>query len=176
MVGRWLKRIFWIVVLAGVASAVDLAEARIRQARSQLEFAPSELERAESLIERNVIAEAVHDRKKMDVATAEAEVASAIATLEVRKRELESARARLIGPENPDDSGSEAESCCIEVHTPVSGKVLRIISESEQVVAAGTPPLEIGDPVDLETTRRPSLSRCRQGTRERYCQGHRLGR
>ena len=40
--------------------------------------------------------------------------------------------------------------CCIEIRAPVTGRVLKIIQNSEAVVAAGSPLLEIGDPLDLE--------------------------
>jgi HlyD family secretion protein len=40
--------------------------------------------------------------------------------------------------------------CCIQIRAPVTGRVLKIIQESEAVVQAGTPLIEIGDPLDLE--------------------------
>src|SRR6516164_8229460 len=40
--------------------------------------------------------------------------------------------------------------CCVEIRAPVTGRVLKIIQESETVVQAGTPLIEIGDPRDLE--------------------------
>jgi HlyD family secretion protein len=40
--------------------------------------------------------------------------------------------------------------CCVTVRAPVDGRVLRLIQESERVVVAGTPLLEIGDPDNLE--------------------------
>ena len=76
-------------------------------------------------------------------------MARAKANLEVRKRELESAQARLIGPEEAW-KGEVPVGCCVTVRAPVSGRVLRLIQESERVVAAGTPLLEIGDPDNLE--------------------------
>ena len=56
--------------------------------------------------------------------------------------------ARLIDPSTaltPTDP-----ICCVQIRAPVTGRVLKIIQESEAVVQAGTPLLEIGDPVDLE--------------------------
>jgi HlyD family secretion protein len=38
----------------------------------------------------------------------------------------------------------------VELRAPVSGSVLRVLEESERIVAAGTPLLEIGNPEDLE--------------------------
>lgn len=130
-------------------AAVDLAEANIKQARSQLEFARNDLTRAEKLAASKTISDRALEKAKLDVDSAEAAVASAVATLEVRKRELESAKARLIQPGDVNRDASSA-NCCIQVYSPVDGQVLRIITKSEQVVQAGAPMLDIGDPHDLE--------------------------
>ena len=128
-------------------AAVNLAAARVREARSQLDFAKGDLARAERLAARKTISQRALEKARLDVVSAEANLASAIATEEVRKRELEQARAQLI---EPGQEESERADCCVEVRAPVSGRVLKIINESEQVVQAGTPLIEIGDPRDLE--------------------------
>jgi HlyD family secretion protein len=130
-------------------AATDLADAQIRQARSQLEFARSDLRRAEELFASRTVSDRALEKARLDVASAEAAVASAVATLEVRRRELESAKAQLI---QPGQSSAELRSavCCVQVRSPIDGRVLRIIAESEQVVQAGAPLLELGDPADLE--------------------------
>jgi len=128
-------------------SGVTLAQAQVDQARSQLAFARSDLIRAAELAERRTIPERSLEKARLDVATGESAVASALATLEVRRRELESARAQLI---QPGEGGGPANACCIEVRSPVDGRVLKLIVESEQVVGAGSPLVEIGDPADLE--------------------------
>jgi HlyD family secretion protein len=127
-------------------AAVDLAEAQVRQARSQLEFAQSDMRRAEELAASRTISARALDKAKLDVDSAEAAVASAIATLEVRRRELESAKARLIQPGEAETS----ERSAVEVRSPIDGVVLKIVAESEQVVLPGAPLIEIGDPRDLE--------------------------
>jgi len=38
----------------------------------------------------------------------------------------------------------------VEVYSPVSGSVLQVVNESEGVVAAGTPLIEVGDPQQIE--------------------------
>jgi HlyD family secretion protein len=43
-----------------------------------------------------------------------------------------------------------SECNCVEVTSPVSGRVLRVLKESEGVVTPGTALLEVGDPADLE--------------------------
>ena len=39
---------------------------------------------------------------------------------------------------------------CIEIRAPVPGRVLKITQESEAVVQAGAPLIDIGNPLDLE--------------------------
>lgn len=138
--------------VSAAEAAVTLAEAQVGEAQSQLDFAQSESRRADELARRGTISERAHEQARTQVDTARARLASAEATLEVRRRELESARARLIGPETEAGSrpGAGAESCCIQVFAPVDGEVLSIPTESEQVVAAGTPLVEIGHPRNLE--------------------------
>jgi len=129
------------------SAAVNLAEAQLKQAQSQLEFAKADLNRAVELAARQTISVRALEKAKLDVATAEAGVASAVAALEVRRRELVSARARLI---QPGDIDTAQRTCCVQIRAPVSGRVLRIVAESEQVVQAGAPLIELGDPADLE--------------------------
>lgn len=132
-------------------AAVDLAEAQIKQAKAQLEFTKGDLRRAEELAASHTISARGLEKARLDVDSAEAGVASAIATLEVRKRELESAKAHLIQP-GVGVKAAPSASCCIDVRSPIDGRVLRIIAKSEQVVQPGAPLIEIGDPRDLEIT------------------------
>jgi HlyD family secretion protein len=43
-----------------------------------------------------------------------------------------------------------ADCDCVDVYSPVSGSVLRVLQESEAVVASGTALVEIGNPQELE--------------------------
>ena len=128
-------------------AAIDLAEAQVRQAQAQLDFARSDLDRAMELARRETISQRALDQARFEVATAESGLASAEATLEVRRRELASAEAGLIQPGGP---ATESATCCINVMAPIDGQVLRVLVESEQVVQAGAPLIEIGNPGDLE--------------------------
>jgi HlyD family secretion protein len=129
------------------SAAVDLAEAQVRHSRSQLAFAQNDLKRATALTVGQTISERTLEKAHLDVTASEAALATALATLEVRKRELESARANLI---QFNEDQPRAEGCCVQIRAPVSGRVLKIHNESEQVVLAGRPLIEIGDPSDLE--------------------------
>jgi HlyD family secretion protein len=130
-------------------AAVALAEAEVNQAAAELEFAESELKRAAALIGTKAISERAMERAKIDADTRRAALARTRSNLEVRKRELESGQARMLGPEE-QWKGEVAVGCCVNVRAPANGRVLRLIQESERVVVAGTPVVEIGDPSDLE--------------------------
>jgi HlyD family secretion protein len=130
-------------------AGVTLAEAETNQAAAELEFAQSELQRAHTLMRSKTISERTLERARIDVETRQASLARAKASREVRKRELESAQARLIAPEEAW-KGEVPAGCCVTVKAPVSGRVLRVLQESERVIAVGTPLIEIGDPDNLE--------------------------
>jgi HlyD family secretion protein len=129
---------------ASARASVGLAAAEVKQAEAQLTFIKTELERAERLSQQGTISDRALDKARLDVATAAAALDSAKASLTVRERELQRAEAALI--ENETGEGP----CCTEIKAPVTGRILRVLAESEQVVQAGTPLVEIGDPQDIE--------------------------
>lgn len=131
-------------------SAVNLAQATVARATADLEFRNKELARAELLLKREVVSQRHYDEAVLAQKTSTAALNTAVAELGVRQRELESAQAQLIEPNGDLDSDQLARSCCIQVHAPVSGRVIRIVTESETVVQSGAPLLEVGDPSDLE--------------------------
>ncbi len=136
--------------VAAATAAVSLADAQVLRAKSELVFAEAELNRAVQLRETQTISAQALEKARLDVETGKAAVASEQATLEFRRRELESAEARLMGPESVQAHPDDADDCCVRVTAPVDGRVLKIIHESEQRVGAGQPLLELGDPRDLE--------------------------
>ena len=126
-------------------SAVDLARAQVAQAEAALEFKTSEADRARALFDKATVPKRVLDTAVLDQKTAKAALDSARANLAVRERELDSATA-VLGSNDPYG----AEACCVDLIAPVSGRVLRVLSENEQIVLPGTPIMEIGNPGNLE--------------------------
>ncbi|HEY0682239.1 MAG TPA: HlyD family efflux transporter periplasmic adaptor subunit [Steroidobacter sp.] len=141
--------------LAEARAGVDAADAATKFAKAQLgraeaerDFAQSELRRLRALASRQSISQNDLDSAERRAKTAIAAVAEANASLRMRESEYAQARARLL---NPTKVTKAAKDCdCVIVHSPVSGSVLRVLQESEMVVAAGTPILEIGDPANME--------------------------
>jgi HlyD family secretion protein len=128
-------------------AALALAKAEAEKAQAELNFARAEFERARELARKGTISKSARDRAEMEADSREAALNTAMANVNVRAFALETAKARLIEPESEFDTSG---SCCVRIRAPVSGRVLRLLQESEQVVQAGTPLIEIGDPADLE--------------------------
>ncbi|MEP9389951.1 HlyD family efflux transporter periplasmic adaptor subunit [Mesorhizobium sp. KR9-304] len=134
--------------LAATEAAMTLAEAETRRIEAALRFSRTELQRAEALARTEAISAKVLSKARFDVETNEAALASAKAQVEVRRNERAGVAARLSEPSGALPQSDPA--CCIQIRAPVTGSVLKIIQESEAVVQAGAPLIEIGDPRDLE--------------------------
>jgi HlyD family secretion protein len=127
----------------------DFASAAVLQAEKELRFAEAELERASYLVGKKVMAVNALEKRQLDADSAQQRLVSARAQLDVRLHNLEIAEAKLLGPATP--AGAEPkEDCCMYVTSPVNGIVLKIPVENEQIVQAGTPLVEIGNPLDTE--------------------------
>jgi len=138
----------YIATVESAKASENFAQAEMRRINAALGFARKELKRAQALARTDVIARRALDLAQFDVETNEAALASATAQLDVRRGERARAEARLIDPSSAPAQSNPA--CCIQIRSPVAGRVLRIIQENEAVVQAGAPLIEIGDPTDLE--------------------------
>jgi HlyD family secretion protein len=125
-----------------------LAEASVKEARVELNFAQSELNRARKLRADAVMSERELEDAERTFRTRQAALETVIATRQARQAELERARAQLI---SPTDARVRGKDCpCVPIRAPVDGRILKILHKSEGVVSAGEPLVEIGDPTDLE--------------------------
>jgi HlyD family secretion protein len=125
-----------------------LAEAELAEAQAEFEFAEGELKRARRLREEKTISERELDDATRRYKTTRANVATARSGLEVRRFELERARAQLMSPVHSQSTHLDCK--CVPLLAPVSGSILRVLHKSEGVVEAGAPLVEIGNPGDLE--------------------------
>ena len=134
--------------VASADAAVKQADADIRRLQAALDFSRNELQRAQTLARTQTISAQAFDKAKFEVETSEAALVSARAQLEVRQFARTSLAARLIDPTNITAPANPV--CCVQIRAPVTGRILKIIQDSEAVVQAGTPLIDIGDPADLE--------------------------
>ena len=135
-------------------AGVNAAEAGLRVARADLnsalaqqDLADSEYSRLRPLVEGGAVSQSQLDQSERAKRSADAAVDTAQAAISMREAELANARARLI---SFDDSSLKLESGLsdgefIPLTAPISGRILRVIQESETTVAAGQTVLEIGD-------------------------------
>jgi len=130
------------------AAARTHAGAQVTRAQAELDFARSELGRIRALARSHTVSENDLDAAERRARTAQAALAEARAERQVRESEYQVARARLM---TPAASRSRVADCeCVTVLSPVSGTVLRVVTESEGVVASGAALVEVGNPDQLE--------------------------
>jgi HlyD family secretion protein len=140
---------------AEARAAVEAAEAarahgaaEVRRAAAEDEFARSELARQESLAAGGVASQSALDAARRHARVARAALEEARAGLAVHEADLARARARLVAPRARRERSVACD--CVDVYSPVTGRVLRVLRESEGQIMAGEPILEVGDPADLE--------------------------
>ncbi|MGY8677305.1 HlyD family efflux transporter periplasmic adaptor subunit, partial [Bradyrhizobium sp. UFLA05-153] len=134
-------------VLAADA-AIQQQEAEVQRIEAALDFSRTEFQRAQTLLRTQSTSAQAFDKAKFDVATNEAALASAKAQVDMRRAVRTSLAARLMDPANTIPSAEP--TCCVRVLAPASGRVLKIVQDSEATVLPGTPLVDIGNPLDLE--------------------------
>jgi HlyD family secretion protein len=132
-------------------SLMAMQEANRKQAmatldarKSALVMAEADRNRVRAVTRADTVSAADRDRAEGDALIRAAEVRAAEFSLQVLDYEIAQARASL---ERPEQGGPDN---LVEVNAPVTGRVLRVMQESEMVATAGMAILEIGDPADLE--------------------------
>ena len=128
------------------AAALRLATAREAHAREDREQARRDRERAERLAKEGVISvQALEQARNADV-TADDELSAARYGVQVAASEEKVARAGLVSV----DTAPGKPRPLIELRSPISGRVLRVVEKSERVVPVGTPILILGEPGQIE--------------------------
>jgi HlyD family secretion protein len=120
-------------------AAVERAEAQAAQART-------DLERVRTLFERGAATTQALERAELALRVAERDLRAAEFQNHAAEHEVAQAKALLASY----DRGADPPIDRWNVTAPVAGVILKVMQESETVVAPGTALVEIGDPRDLE--------------------------
>lgn len=128
-------------------AALSIAQENARAATAAAQLAQQERVRTESLRQSGFISEQALDTVRAAETRARAAQQAADHAVKVARFELEMARAAVSSAARLQ-SGAPAEH--LSVHAPVEAHVLRLVRESEGVVLAGQPLIEIGNPESLE--------------------------
>jgi HlyD family secretion protein len=132
-------------------AAVNMHEAAAKQANESLAAAKAALKLAEADRDRvrsvkgsGTVSQSERDRAEGEASIKAAEVRSIEFAIQVNNYRLAQAKAVLGRGDNP------ATDVPIEVRPPVSGRILKVMQESETVVVPGQAIAEVGDPADIE--------------------------
>ena len=131
--------------LKAAEAAQRAAEARVRQTSTSLEQARRNHERADKLAGEGLRSPEEREQAELAEASLARELDAAKFSARAATFEAEVARATL----EADLPGRPAGNV-ISLKSPVNGRVLRVLQESERSILAGSPVLEVGDPSNLE--------------------------
>ena len=151
------------------ARAVAQAEARVKAAAATLKkmeptledvraaqaLAEAELTRARKAAVGNAISKSELENTEYVFRQKSEELRSTRIQEEIARFELEQAEAALLRTRPRDAAAIDGTSngnggWTFTIYSPIDGSVLRVFQESAAVVNAGTPLLELGNPLDLE--------------------------
>jgi HlyD family secretion protein len=125
-------------------AARQLAAETLTARHTALTLAETDRDRLRSINRSGSVSQAERDRVEGDASLRASEVRAAEFSLQVADYELAQARAALARP------AADTSSNLVEIKSPLSGRVLRVLQESEMPITPGTAILEIGDPTDIE--------------------------
>jgi HlyD family secretion protein len=117
---------------------------QVERLKSVREEAETNAARARTLRQSGVMAAQQFERAELAALVAAREESAAEMRRHAAEHAVDQARAVLRRFDSPDSAEK------LEVKSPVSGRVLRVIRESETPVSGGESLLEIGDPASLE--------------------------
>jgi HlyD family secretion protein len=133
------------------------AEARVHRAQAALKQARRSARRARELAAADALSDEARELAELEEITRAEELEAAEFGARAARFESRAARAVLLAAGEAVDSGDglvrpcgDRDSNCLELRSPVKGRVLRVLEESERIVAAGTPVIELGDPSAIE--------------------------
>ena len=133
--------------VSAAGSALRAAQEEAQAATAAQEYAATELERLQPLIEEGLIARDAFNRAETEAKTSAAAKRSADFNVDVAGYDLEAART-LLQYSAATASGIPTER--VPVRAPIDGRILKVQHECEGAVRTGDPLLEVGDPTALE--------------------------
>ena len=116
----------------------------VERYRASYEQAGRDLKRVETLAQEGVVSRQEVEETQTAVATSLREYEALRSRAERAAHDVEVARAALMAVNRSPATAT------VMVHAPVGGRVLRVLEESERVVSAGAPLLELSNPSNIE--------------------------
>ena len=132
--------------VSAAEAALLAAGERVREAAAADEYASARLDRTRRLADAGLTPRDALEQVASEALRASAARRSAEAAADAARHDLEGANAALTRAGASD----ERRAGRVTVRSPATGRVVAVRHESEGVVPAGTPLLEVGDPARLE--------------------------
>jgi len=129
--------------IAAARAALEAATAQHDRLKAEVVRAEKELERVAKLAKAGAAASQDLDNAQANADSATNAAAAADADIRTRRADLVAAESAMTGPD-----AKAAQS--IDVTSPASGVVTRLLQQSERTVAAGTQLVEVADTTGLE--------------------------
>lgn len=130
---------------ARVATAEQMkreAETGIERVRTECDQAQREFARAQKLVETGDVSRQEFERLRNANQSCRQQIDAATFRARAAASEIDVARAALIATERAGQSGTNAT---VLVRAPVNGRVLKVVEESERVITAGAPLVELSN-------------------------------
>jgi len=134
----------------GAAQASVLRAAAMEErAKAQAEQARSDADRTRRLADGGFVSPSNLEQAALTARMRDKELDAARFERQAAERELAQSRAALLRVRS-DLKGGPGAAAGFEVHAPISGRVLKVVQESEAAVAIGAALVELGDVGKLE--------------------------
>lgn len=134
--------------LGGAEAAKQRSAAIVARAQATLDKAQADLTRSRKLAASGFVSPTQVEQAELETKVNARELEAAQYAYHAAEHEVAVARAALLRARQ--GAAGKPSGRQWEVRAPVSGRVLKMIQESEAAVAIGAPLLEIGEPSDLE--------------------------
>lgn len=133
--------------VAAAEAALRVAQADLNKASADDDLANAGLDRARRLHDSGTASQAALEQAQREAIAAGATLDTAEAAISMREAELENSRAQLI---TFDDRGTAAavgtgRIAAYPLYSPATGRILRVMQQSETTLSVGTPIMEVGD-------------------------------
>lgn len=136
-------------VLAAEATR-DQAKADLERTKTEVEYAQYTYKRTKSLNTTGYYSQEKLEEAELTVKTKIANREVAEKTLVTKEFELKRAQAEMQPPSSQTSYRSTPEADCLNITSPVDGRVLSVAQESETIISAGATVAQVGDPRSLE--------------------------
>lgn len=128
---------------AGLARSLT----QVEKAQAALQQAKVDLQRTETLARQGFLSPTQNETERLNLRLREKELESARLEAEAARHQLDQARIAI---RHYASGSAETSQRTWQIRSPITGKVLKVHQQSEGMVAAGTPLMELGDPRRLE--------------------------